>query len=1012
MIERPDKESTKIRIVFNSASTYKGVCLNDALEKGPDYTNSLFRCFLRWRMYHIAVSGDMEKMFNQIATIEDDQRYHRFLWHFGDTLSSIRIFQWLRVPFGDKPSPDLAGYAIRFLAAQYKNQHPLGADILDNNTYVDDIVYSVEDSSKANEIADEVDKVLQHGKFSVKYWNSNSLCVDKTSSENIVGVLGHVWDKKNDLIKIKFNSLRKPDRFTKRSLMGVVARLWDPFGYLIPVTIKYRIHLQKLWQEGLFWDDEITEEQSSIWKENINEMQKLLNFKLTRCLKPEAVMGSPQLHGFSDGGDDAYGTCVFIRWPTTAGVKIMLVAAKAFVAPLKHKTTPRLELMGAVAMGRLISEIEIALSYQFEYKRFWIDSKIVIYWLKSTSSKYKPFVSSRIQEFQDSHKNCEEEIRYVPSLENPADCLTKPISPDELEAWQTGEACKFLKLEESLWPQNLEKENIDIQPMKTLLEEKPTTNVRKKWRRKINTQNNTNTKTTVKGNLMHMNVNGEVCIETDSEKFDFQFSNEISSWVKLRRAISFLKQAMTLGSFKIPLHHTPEDLKIAEKTLFLIIQKSLRVDLIETKRRFLKLDPVFDDEGIIRAKGRLEKSNLPNEKKHPILLSSEHPIVHIFASYHHRRLLHQGYRVVIANIANLGILIGGGSELLKRIAAKCFFCRTRRQKLLRQQMGILPSFRILEQKCPFTSVAVDFFGNLRIKLSRNIHRKGSVMIATCMTTRSIHLELCETIDTNSFVRAWRRFISVRGVHPNHVFSDGGGTFKGAHQPIKEWIINWDCHVIHTEFEETHFHFDWKFNVPTASHMNGVVESLIHSVRKGLDATITNYTRNVLSFEEWATVLSEITYIINSRPLFPDGDPWLFNCITANDILHPYGQPKIPQFTPDEITNLKGMLKNVQGKIETFWNSWMKHIPPQLNIRNKWFHTRNNLEKGDYVLLLETSIKNKPAPRSLWKKAIVVDTHPGSDGLVRSVTIRDANHNQYVRPISKLCLIATRAELEQ
>ena len=47
MVERPDKNSTKLRIVFNSASTYKGVCVNDALEKGPDYTNSLFTCFLR-----------------------------------------------------------------------------------------------------------------------------------------------------------------------------------------------------------------------------------------------------------------------------------------------------------------------------------------------------------------------------------------------------------------------------------------------------------------------------------------------------------------------------------------------------------------------------------------------------------------------------------------------------------------------------------------------------------------------------------------------------------------------------------------------------------------------------------------------------------------------------------------------------------------------------------------------------------------------------------------------------
>ena len=56
-------------------------------------------------------------------------------------------------------------------------------------------------------------------------------------------------------------------------------------------------------------------------------------------------------------------------------------------------------------MGRLVSEVGTALSYQFEYKRFWIDSKVVIYWLQSTSNRYKPFVSSRIQEFQDGHKN-------------------------------------------------------------------------------------------------------------------------------------------------------------------------------------------------------------------------------------------------------------------------------------------------------------------------------------------------------------------------------------------------------------------------------------------------------------------------------------------------------------------------------------------------------------------------------------------------------------------------------
>ena len=211
--------------------------------------------------------------------------------------------------------------------------------------------------------------------------------------------------------------------------------------------------------------------------------------------------------------------------------------------------------------------------------------------------------------------------------------------------------------------------------------------------------------------------------------------------------------------------------------------------------------------------------------------------------------------------------------------------------------------------------------------------------------------------------------------------------------------------------DTVFDFQWKFNVPTASHMNGVVESLVNSVRKGLDAAVVNYTRNNLTYEEWTTVLSEITYLINSRPLCPDGDPFEFRCITGNDILHPHGQPQVPQFEFEDVVNTRDLFKIAQSRVDVFWNIWMKHIPPQLLCRNKWFHSRENLEKGDFVLVFEKGIKGGAVPRSLWKKAIVTDVHPGTDGLVRSATIRDSNHNEYIRPIHKLCLIATRAELE-
>ena len=184
-------------------------------------------------------------------------------------------------------------------------------------------------------------------------------------------------------------------------------------------------------------------------------------------------------------------------------------------------------------------------------------------------------------------------------------------------------------------------------------------------------------------------------------------------------------------------------------------------------------------------------------------------------------------------------------------------------------------------------------------------------------------------------------------------------------------------------------FQWIFNTPTASHINGVDESLINSVRKGLDAVVVNYTRNLLTYEEWITVLAKVIYVINSRPLIPEGDPSEFICITGNSLLHPYGQPQVCQSVHMESFSPRDLLKVIQNQVYIFWNTWMKHIPPQLNYRNKWFQTRDNLEPGDFVIILEPEMKGNTAPRSTWRKAIVTAIYPGSDGLVRSVIVRDA-----------------------
>jgi len=89
-------------------------------------------------------------------------------------------------------------------------------------------------------------------------------------------------------------------------------------------------------------------------------------------------------------------------------------------------------------------------------------------------------------------------------------------------------------------------------------------------------------------------------------------------------------------------------------------------------------------------------------------------------------------------------------QLLKSIAAKCITCRIRRCEFLQQQMGQLPAFRFKTHCPPFTSVALDIFGPIKIRKTRNVVIEGAILLITCTNTRAVHLELTETQSTDDF----------------------------------------------------------------------------------------------------------------------------------------------------------------------------------------------------------------------------------------------------------------------
>ncbi|KAK3738427.1 hypothetical protein QZH41_005629 [Actinostola sp. cb2023] len=318
-------------------------------------------------------------------------------------------------------------------------------------------------------------------------------------------------------------------------------------------------------------------------------------------------------------------------------------------------------------------------------------------------------------------------------------------------------------------------------------------------------------------------------------------------------------------------------------------------------------------------------------------------------------------------------------------------------------MGQIPSLRVAVGLPAFSNTAMDMFGPLQIRMNRKTLKEAQVIIFTCMSTsRAVHLELVTDRSTDTFLMAFRRLACLRG-HPSTCWSDRGTNFVGAQGYLREIMHDWDVTRIQKVLvEDFSCNFKWKWNIPYASHQNGVVESLIKSVRQALNATCKN---QAFTEEQWRTYLTEITYMINGRPLYPSSENiWESPPITPNDILiGQHNQP--PQPDPEDKVNPRNMLRSTQNRVNEFWNCWMKYFAPNLLPRNKWFRIRENVQVGDLVLELDPNHK-----RSQWKMALIVGTYPGSDGLVRKVRIKTKNGGEYDRPIHKLCLITTNQEL--
>ena len=112
---RRDKETTKLRIVYDASAKSSGLSLNDCLHTGPNFDQKIFDILLRFRVYPVVFTADIEKAFLMISLAPEDREFLRFLW-VDDPLKEepeIQVFRFARVAFGVSSSPFLLNATVR-----------------------------------------------------------------------------------------------------------------------------------------------------------------------------------------------------------------------------------------------------------------------------------------------------------------------------------------------------------------------------------------------------------------------------------------------------------------------------------------------------------------------------------------------------------------------------------------------------------------------------------------------------------------------------------------------------------------------------------------------------------------------------------------------------------------------------------------------------------------------------------------------------------------------------------
>jgi hypothetical protein len=409
-----------------------------------------------------------------------------------------------------------------------------------------------------------------------------------------------------------------------------------------------------------------------------------------------------------------------------------------------------------------------------------------------------------------------------------------------------------------------------------------------------------------------------------------------------------------------------------------------------------QLKPFLDENGVVRVGGRLQQSDLSYDNKHPILLPRHSILTSLILQNEHQKNLHCGPQLLLA-ASRTRFWILRGISAARKVYRNCVTCSRRIPARITQQMGSYPIDR-LKPYPPFTITGVDYAGPVKLVGRRRrgaVPSKGYIALFICFGTRAVHLEAVSDLSASAFFAAFTRFTSRYGV-PSKMYSDNATNLRSAAHKLRELYHQIEATEHSDEVNDflTNRRVQWLFIPARSPHHGGLWEANIKVAKGFLSKIGGNY---IYTFEELSTLLAQVAACMNSRPICALSDnPTDPQPLTPAHFL--IGRPldALPEINQrEQQMSALSRWHFVQRLAQDFRARWQSEYVLSLQRMAKWQTSSPNVAVGDFVLLVDAQEKQQQ-----WPLGRILEIFPGSDGLVRVVSVKTAN-NTFRRDIRKL-----------